>query len=407
MSKVNLFYPSVSSKPIAYRGPSTSQDILDFIQEVVADLRALSQEWNDKVVPLLNTLPSGGETVLREERVDAVNPFTNGLDGSQIYTDLTSKASDANNDFLFDPTLKRPTSIKEALAAINAKFALSVSQLDNRLSEVSGTGLTGYATKAELQALEDQVEDLEGTTALFGQIPFFWPNYWGDQIAGFVPVYNHTVVASEIIWPESYPGIAVVRFPADQPNGIVNHGNGIFCPLQANGLMVPANFVRVLPSSDGEWTVKPPAATAALSLGTPTGLDDYEDHDILIFFDSEPSAEEKSTYESLATGWPTRYPTIYLQALSRDDIGVFYNNIVNYANYRCRIGSDIFSMTYAAFAEMVGLEPQATFEGYTAFLAATAVATAVAAGGNPEEVVSTQMDYVVDDVSQGSITLLG
>ena len=86
ISKIDV---SIVERIAPDRGPTSSSDYNAVLQELINDLTQISLSWNGEVQPLLDTLPTGETNIIREERTEIPNPFTNGLDGSQMYLDLT------------------------------------------------------------------------------------------------------------------------------------------------------------------------------------------------------------------------------------------------------------------------------------------------------------------------------
>lgn len=86
------------------RGPTSSDNYNDSIDELAHDLAELSGQWNNRIVPFSSTVPDGS--------VDAaVDAFSNGLDGQNLYTDADSSAS-ANPSY-FNTAQSRPNTVFE------------------------------------------------------------------------------------------------------------------------------------------------------------------------------------------------------------------------------------------------------------------------------------------------------
>ena len=114
MSGVSKIDISVVERYAPSRGPTSSADYNATLQEVINSLAQVSLTWNEDIQPLLDSLPGGGTTIIREDRLDAPNPFINGLDGSQVYLDCTSTVLTDDGKY-FSESLNRPLTIKESI----------------------------------------------------------------------------------------------------------------------------------------------------------------------------------------------------------------------------------------------------------------------------------------------------
>lgn len=85
-------------------GPTNSDHWNDTIEELAHDLNEFVDQWNNRLVPLLDTVPDGSDDV----NVDA---FANGLSGRHLYTDADATAT--INTTYWDSTNSRPMSILE------------------------------------------------------------------------------------------------------------------------------------------------------------------------------------------------------------------------------------------------------------------------------------------------------
>jgi hypothetical protein len=100
-------------KVFPYHGPVQSEDFNELLEQVVLDLTTITSALNNEVQPLIESLPQGSRTITAADRDGEVNPIANGMDGSQIYLDMTN--TDVNNPLLWNQLLGRPNTIKEAL----------------------------------------------------------------------------------------------------------------------------------------------------------------------------------------------------------------------------------------------------------------------------------------------------
>jgi hypothetical protein len=122
------------------RGPTSSDNYNDSFDEIVNDLAGLQSEWNNKLLPLSETIPNGDD----DTTVDA---FTNGLDGKTLYVDSSVDSSSTEQTYYNSPKI-RPSTIKEAFDALYLELAAEVESLTTQISEAS-SGLT-TAQKEEI-----------------------------------------------------------------------------------------------------------------------------------------------------------------------------------------------------------------------------------------------------------------
>lgn len=154
VSKLDM---SIVERVAPSRGPTSSRDYNATFQEVLNSMTQIAISWNDEVQPLLDTLPSGTTNIIRENRTDSPNPFLNGLDGSQIYMDLTSTSLTDDGKF-YDTDLERPLTIKESLESVQGQLNDSVQDILVRIAQVAeNTGITAR----QKQAIGSRVFDPE------------------------------------------------------------------------------------------------------------------------------------------------------------------------------------------------------------------------------------------------------
>jgi hypothetical protein len=130
------------------RGPTSSADYNASLQEIINSLSQISISWNETLQPLIDTLPSGTTGIIREERTGSPNPFLNGFDGSQVFTDLTSTPVTDEGRY-YSESLSRPLTIKESLENVQDELQQSVQDLLVRLAQVEeGAGVTARQRQA-------------------------------------------------------------------------------------------------------------------------------------------------------------------------------------------------------------------------------------------------------------------
>lgn len=124
------------------KGPTSSADYNASMEEIINSLAQLSIAWNTQLQPLIDTLPGGSTGINKDERTEVPNPFKNGFDGSQFYTDLTSSPVSDNGRF-YDGLQKRPLTLKETFNKIQDQLNQSIQDLDIKIAQVSkNNGLT-------------------------------------------------------------------------------------------------------------------------------------------------------------------------------------------------------------------------------------------------------------------------
>lgn len=124
------------------KGPTSSADYNATMEEIKNSLAQLSIAWNTQLQPLLDTLPTGSTGINKDARTSVPNPFVNGFDGSQIYTDLTSTTVSDNGRF-YNTVDKRPLTIKETFNKIQSQLNQNIQDLDIKIAQVNkSNGLT-------------------------------------------------------------------------------------------------------------------------------------------------------------------------------------------------------------------------------------------------------------------------
>jgi hypothetical protein len=151
---------SIVERPAPARGPSSSSDYNAFVEETINSAAQIAISWNEDVQPLLDSLPSGGVTIIREDRTDSPNPFLNGFDGSQVYLDMTSTVLTDEGKY-FSESLNRPLTIKETVENVQEQLNDSVQDILVKLAQVEqNTGITAR----QKQAIGSRIFDPETTS---------------------------------------------------------------------------------------------------------------------------------------------------------------------------------------------------------------------------------------------------
>jgi hypothetical protein len=112
------FITSLIERRVPYNGPVLSDVWNDTNEEVVRDITTMQTLWNTLLYPLLGSMPSGPVEILATDRTGDISPFDNGLDGSQLYMDMTATLTDES---YYSETLGRPYTIKESFEVFEAE----------------------------------------------------------------------------------------------------------------------------------------------------------------------------------------------------------------------------------------------------------------------------------------------
>lgn len=126
---ISRYNVSVTRRPTSYRGPRSSSDFTDTIDELIRDLTELSTQWNNGLVKLMESLPDGSE----DSSVDA---FVDGIDGRTLYVDssLTSTSSVLT---YWHTTKERPNTLKEAFDNLYTYISVQLGGIQADLAETS------------------------------------------------------------------------------------------------------------------------------------------------------------------------------------------------------------------------------------------------------------------------------
>lgn len=124
------------------KGPTSSADYNATMEEIKNSLAQISIAWNTQLQPLIDTLPTGSIGVIKDNRTSTPNPFLNGFDGSQFFTDLTSTSVSDNGRFYNDDS-RRPLTIKETFNKIQNQLNQNIQDLDIKIAQTNkNSGLT-------------------------------------------------------------------------------------------------------------------------------------------------------------------------------------------------------------------------------------------------------------------------
>lgn len=125
MSQMEKVITSLIERKVPYNGPVQSDVWNDTIEEMVHSVGLLQSAWNDLLYPMLGSLPGGPVEVTQSDRLPDPNPFDNGMDGSQMYMDMTALES---NTSYYSAVSERPYTIKETFEVFKEDVDASIQE---------------------------------------------------------------------------------------------------------------------------------------------------------------------------------------------------------------------------------------------------------------------------------------
>lgn len=146
------------------RGPSSSEQQNDFQAEVIRDLTAFQQEWNNKIVPLTSKLPDGSADT-------TVNAFVNGLDGQTLYVNAEATATLSASRY-FNSTKDRPNTVFEQFVNIFTYIDDQIGVLENAITAGAASGALTSTQKNRIgdnifdNAIASSASSLDGKTQI-------------------------------------------------------------------------------------------------------------------------------------------------------------------------------------------------------------------------------------------------
>jgi hypothetical protein len=132
-NKLNNLNFTLIARSAPNSGPTSSDAWNDSFFELATDLSSIANEWNNKLVPVFDTLPKG-------ELDTAVNVFQSGLDGKTVWVDSAVVSSDTDLTF-FNTARQRPATIKEAFLDLYQHVTNQLDQLTTTILDAA-SGLT-------------------------------------------------------------------------------------------------------------------------------------------------------------------------------------------------------------------------------------------------------------------------
>jgi hypothetical protein len=195
-----------SSLQIAYtvrrapqNGPSSSAKFNDILDELAHDLAAISDQWNNSLVTLLDTLPDG--------TID-VDAFVDGLSGSTLYVDPT--ATSTYNTTYYNTDAARPRTVYEqfvnlytAIDTIQEDLSDQITQTVPTASQISISDAGGYYAAEDV---ETALEEVKSELDLLGNVTSVF-----SVIATTTSGYNATV--QELVEIDATLAVKAVLLP--------------------------------------------------------------------------------------------------------------------------------------------------------------------------------------------------
>ena len=123
ITTMEQYVTSLIERRVPYNGPVLSDEWNDTNEELVRDITTLQTLWNTLLYPLLGSMPNGPVEILATDRTGDISPFDNGLDGSQLYMDMTALATDES---YYSETLGRPYTIKESFEVFESEVNIAI-----------------------------------------------------------------------------------------------------------------------------------------------------------------------------------------------------------------------------------------------------------------------------------------
>lgn len=154
------------------RGPTSSADYNSTMEEIRNSLTEFSLAWNNSLQPLIDTLPGGLTGINLDDRTSTPNPFLNGFDGSQVFTDMTATPVVDEGRFYSDGS-SRPLTIKETFNGIQRQINDKIQTLEVQIAKINnesavsarqkqaiGMRIFDPTTESSPVSLDGQVTDL-------------------------------------------------------------------------------------------------------------------------------------------------------------------------------------------------------------------------------------------------------
>lgn len=107
------------------RGPTSSDEFNDMLEEIAHDFSELNNQWNNRLVPLGDAIPDGTD----DSSVDA---YTNGLDGANLY--VNHDATTSSNSLYYNTSSSRPNTVFEQFGLLYTTVDEIRDDLENQIN---------------------------------------------------------------------------------------------------------------------------------------------------------------------------------------------------------------------------------------------------------------------------------
>jgi len=128
-------------RPIPENGRFDSDEYNSSMDELFVDISNVGTKWNDDLFPLLDTLPQGATEDRWAGATNVPDPWTDGLDGDNIFLDVAATTL-TNSGVFWDAVNLRPRTIKESEVALYSYIDSINSTLQDLITTNTSTGLT-------------------------------------------------------------------------------------------------------------------------------------------------------------------------------------------------------------------------------------------------------------------------
>jgi len=134
-NKIDTFSVLFVKRNAAKRGPTSSDAWNDTIEELSHDLTELNSQWNNRLVPLLSTLPNGEEGNV----VNSIDAWADGLSGTTLFVDAT--ATNSSHASYYNSIANRPNTILEQLDNIYSDITALQADLEAQIVASTPTAI--------------------------------------------------------------------------------------------------------------------------------------------------------------------------------------------------------------------------------------------------------------------------
>lgn len=133
-------------------GPMSANDYNDSLNELSSDLANITDQWNNRIVPLLANLPNGSDDT-------SVDAFANGLDGRTLYVHHAAASSDATSSRYYNSTKGRPRTVQEQFGNVYDTIDANLSSVQSEITNTSRTASEIAVLDAGNRLTSENVED--------------------------------------------------------------------------------------------------------------------------------------------------------------------------------------------------------------------------------------------------------